>query len=78
MCNALDGLQSALHKHAKMVKLVERMLDLHKRLTKAKVPDDKTRLQRQINTTDKQIDKLVYDLYNLTEEEIKIVEQSTT
>ena len=43
---------------------------------KAKVPAEKTRIQRQINTTDKQIDKLVYELYNLTEEEIAIVEDS--
>jgi len=41
------------------------------------VPDDKTRIQRQIDATDKQIDKLVYDLYGLTEEEIKIVENSS-
>ena len=67
-------LQSALSKSHKMVKLVERMLDLHKRLSKAKVPAEKTRIQRQITTTDKQIDKLTYDLYNLTEEEIAIVE----
>jgi len=32
------------------------------------------RQKRQIETTDKQIDQLVYKLYNLTEEEIKIVE----
>lgn len=31
-------------------------------------------LQRQIEATDKQIDKLAYELYGLTEEEIKIVE----
>jgi hypothetical protein len=35
---------------------------------------DKTILQRQIDATDKQIDNLVYELYGLTEEEIKIVE----
>ncbi|MHC4394117.1 MAG: Eco57I restriction-modification methylase domain-containing protein [Planctomycetota bacterium] len=64
-------------KHATMVKLVNRMLDLHKKLAKAKVPADKTRIQRQITTTDKQIDKLVYQLYNLTPDEIKIIEQST-
>ena len=57
-----------------MVKLVERMLGLHKRLSAAKIPDEKTQIQRQIDVTDKQIDKLVYDLYGLTEEEIKIVE----
>lgn len=33
-----------------------------------KVPSDKTRIQRQIDTTDKQIDKLVYKLYGLSEE----------
>jgi hypothetical protein len=64
-------------KHNKIVKLVERMLDLHKKLAAAKVPDEKTKIQRQINNTDKQIDQLVYDLYSLTDEEIKIVEQNT-
>jgi type II restriction/modification system DNA methylase subunit YeeA len=34
----------------------------------------KTTIQRQIDSTDKQIDQLVYKLYDLTEEEIKIVE----
>ena len=58
----------------KIVKLVERMLDLNKKLATAKIPDDKTKIQRQINKTDKQIDKLVYELYDLTEEEIAIVE----
>jgi len=63
--------------HDKMVKLVERMLDLHKKLSAAKIPSDKTRIQRRIATTDKQIDKLTYELYNLTAEEIKIVEEQT-
>jgi hypothetical protein len=63
--------------HDKMVNLVERMLDLHKKFAAAKVPDEKTKIQRQIDTTDRQIDQLVYKLYNLTDEEIKIVEEST-
>jgi len=67
-------LPSALSKSHKIVKLVERMLDLNKKLAKEKVPGEKTRLQHQINTTDNQIDNLVYDLYNLTPEEITIVE----
>ncbi|NJM80093.1 MAG: hypothetical protein HC854_11605 [Flavobacterium sp.] len=33
-------------------------------------------LQQQINTTDKEIDAMVYELYGLSEEEIKIVEES--
>jgi hypothetical protein len=59
-----------------MVKLVDRTLDLHKKLAAAKVPAEKTRLQRQINTTDSAIDNLTYELYNLTPEEIKIIEES--
>jgi len=31
-------------------------------------------LQRRIDATDAQIDRLVYDLYDLTEQEIRIVE----
>ncbi|NHZ85597.1 MAG: N-6 DNA methylase, partial [Planctomycetia bacterium] len=60
--------------HDKMVNLVDRMLELNKQLPKAKTDHDPTTIQRQINATDKQIDKLVYKLYDLTEEEIKIVE----
>ena len=33
-----------------------------------------TALDRQISATDTQIDRLIYDLYGLTEEEIKLVE----
>ena len=35
-------------------------------------------LQRQIDATDGQIDRLVYELYGLTEEEIGIVEETTS
>ncbi len=54
--------------------LVERMLSLHQQLAAAKTPNEKTHLQRQIEATDREIDRLVYELYGLTEEEIKIVE----
>jgi hypothetical protein len=63
-------------KHNKMVKFVDRMLDLHKKLSAAKIPDEKTRIQREISATDNQIDNLVYDLYNLTPEEIRIIEET--
>ena len=63
-------------RHDRMVELVEQMLDLHKQLAEAKEPQTKTVLQRQIETTDRQIDRLVYELYELTEDEIKIVEES--
>ena len=61
-------------RHDRMVALVERMLDLHKKLSAATIPADKSLYQRQIEATDRQIDSLVYELYELTEEEIAIVE----
>ena len=39
-------------------------------------PAENTRIQRQITTTDNQIDKLVYELYDLAPAEIAIVERS--
>ena len=41
---------------------------------KAKTPHEQESLQHQIAATDKQIDQLVYELYGLTEDEIRIVE----
>jgi len=35
-------------------------------------------IQRQIEATDAEIDRLVYDLYGLTKDEIAIVEGATT
>jgi hypothetical protein len=62
-----------------MVALVERMLDLHRRLPAAETPGESTPLarallERQIAVTDAEIDKLVYRLYDLTPEEIALVE----
>ena len=37
-------------------------------------PTERSVLQRQIDATDHKIDRLVYELYELTEDEIKIVE----
>jgi len=64
-------------RHDKMVDLVKQMLALHHKLAAASIPADKTLYQRQIETTDRQIDALVYELYDLTEEEIQIVEAAT-
>ena len=61
--------------HENMVSLVERMLALHKNHQSAKTPQEKESVQRQVEpSADGAIDKLVYELYGLTEEEIKIVE----
>ena len=64
-------------RHDLMVRLVETMLQLHKQLPKTKTNHEKTAIQRQIDATDRQIDQLVYELYGLTEEEIRIVEEAS-
>ncbi len=60
--------------HERMAQLVEQILELNQRLPTVRTPQEKTALERQIAATDTQIDRLVYDLYGLTEEEIGIVE----
>ena len=62
--------------HDKIVDSVTSILDLNKKLPFAKTAQEKTILQRQIDSTDRRIDELVYELYGLTAEEIKIVEDS--
>jgi len=62
-------------RHDRMVALVEEMLALHRRLAAVRTDHEQTNLKRQIDAADRQIDRLVYDLYNLTEEEIRIVEK---
>jgi hypothetical protein len=64
--------------HARMVQLVDQMLALHQQLAAVRTPQEKTALTRQIAATDTQIDRLVYDLYALTTDEITIVEGATT
>jgi hypothetical protein len=60
--------------HDQVVQLVVEMLALHQRVSAAKTPQERTALERQIAATDAQIDRLVYDLYGLTQDDIKIVE----
>jgi peptidoglycan hydrolase CwlO-like protein len=57
-----------------MVEMVERMIFLHNQRGAAKTSQEKTHIQRQIDALDSQIDRLVYELYDLTEEEIELVE----
>ena len=61
-------------RHDSMVMLVTKMLDLNKKMQDARPDQEKTLLSRQIEATDAAIDKLVYELYGLTAEEIAIVE----
>jgi type I restriction-modification system DNA methylase subunit len=59
---------------AKLSQLSQDMFMLHKQLAATKLAYEKSAHQRQIARKDQQIDMLVYELYGLTEEEIKMVE----
>jgi hypothetical protein len=60
--------------HDKLVSLVDNMLELQKKSHEARMERDKEIYERQIKIVDVQIDGLVYDLYRLTEGEIRLVE----
>jgi hypothetical protein len=47
---------------------------VHHQLSSSKSESEKEVIQRQIEATDREIDRLVYELYGLTENEIKLVE----
>jgi hypothetical protein len=61
-------------KHDRMVSLVDRMLALVPKRRAEANPQTAAQLDAQIAATDRQIDRLVYDLYGLTDEEITLVE----
>nr|QNO49181.1 hypothetical protein CDCKMDEO_00026 [Methanosarcinales archaeon ANME-2c ERB4] len=69
-------LTSSSEKHSmiNLFTLVDNILKLHKKHHAARMERDKELYGRQIKIVE-QIDGLVYDLYGLTEEEMKIIER---
>jgi type I restriction-modification system DNA methylase subunit len=68
-------LPSGWDKSAKQLAgLADEMTRLHGTLRGCRTPSEENTIRRQIETTDRKIDRLVYDLYGLTDEEISIVE----
>jgi len=61
-------------KHDQLVSLVDQMLELKQKEATEPNQQLKTMIARQIDGVDKAIDTAVYALYNLTEDEIKVVE----
>jgi hypothetical protein len=58
-------------------RLVAAQLELSRRLASEPLPQGREQLEREIAATDRQIDKLVYQLYGLTADEVRIVEEAT-
>jgi type I restriction-modification system DNA methylase subunit len=61
-------------RHDKLVSLVQRMLEARRQLAAAKTDGDQIFYSNKCAGLDGQIDALVYELYGLSSEEIKIVE----
>ncbi|MCK9409419.1 MAG: Eco57I restriction-modification methylase domain-containing protein [Bacteroidetes bacterium] len=59
-----------------IVKQVEQMLEAKQKLSTAKTDGEVNRLESLCTSLDRKINDAVYELYGLTEEEIKIVENS--
>nr|QNO52032.1 hypothetical protein HGMICNAC_00034 [Methanosarcinales archaeon ANME-1 ERB6] len=54
---------------------MDNMLELQKKYHETRMEQDKELYERQIKIVDAQINRRVYDLYGLTEEKIKVVEE---
>jgi hypothetical protein len=61
-------------RHEEIVRLVDAMLVAKAQLSDAKTDKDKTYYEQKCAALDRQIDDLVYKLYGLTDDEIRIVE----
>jgi len=61
-------------RHDRLVGLVDKMLALVPKLRLARSEAERQTLQNAVTATDQQIDALIYELYGLTEDEIKLVE----
>jgi hypothetical protein len=67
---------SGRQKRDKLCEFVSNMLELQEQAKNSKTEHQRSVLDCQIEAADQQIDKLVYDLYGLTEGEIAIVESA--
>ena len=60
--------------HDKLVSLVERMLEMHKKKAALPPSAEREKIEREITITDEKIDDIVSGLYGITDEERKIIE----
>lgn len=63
--------------HDQIVALAEKVLASNKKIPDAVMESEKITLQDEISQIEQEIDQIVYELYGLTKEEIRIVEDST-
>ena len=62
----------------RLMERVNQQMSSHKRAASVKTAHERTAVERQIAETDREIDALVYELYDLTDEQICLVEEATS
>ncbi len=63
--------------HDEIVKQVDLLLKLNRELKEEKLQNKVEQIKQRIEHSEEKINSLIYELYNLTAEEIKIIEDST-
>lgn len=63
-----------VERHSTMVQLVKQMLDSKGKLQAAKSDKDKAYYEGKCSSLDRQIDRFVYELYSLGEDDIRLIE----
>lgn len=63
-------------KHDEIIKTVDKILELNKQNVAAQLENDKILLQRQIDFCEEKIDQIVYELYQLSQDEILQIESN--
>jgi hypothetical protein len=71
--DVIHTLVEKFEQHNRQFALMKSTLELHREPSSVRTPQEKKMHSGQIETTDGQIDRLVYGLYGLTEAEVKIV-----
>lgn len=66
-----------LAQREKLVALAERLVQQHAQVEGARTPQQKAALERQLNAANTDVDRMVYEIYGLTQQDISVVEAST-
>jgi hypothetical protein len=59
--------------HDKLVSLVDRMLELHKKKSLIPPSSEREKIEREIAVMDEKIEDIVYGLYGITDKEREII-----
>jgi hypothetical protein len=64
--------------HDRIVRVVSTVIGLNEDLKSSSVPSGRARLERQIMSAERELDRLVFSLYGLTEEEMRVVGEESS